>query len=174
MAEHNQNKQDQNMVIFVATYDDKDKANQDYQSILGLHKEGWIGTYDVGVVAKSDKGKLDIVRHTDSTGKGARRGAVIGAVLGVLFPPSIIATGLAGAGIGTLVGHSMNDIPRDDLKKIGDMIENGQIAMIVLGQLQIEEGLHRATKRAIKEYQREFNANVDDYNRQLDAALRAA
>ena len=166
--------QDQKMVIFIATYDDKAKADQDYQSLLELHNEGWIGTYDVGVVAKSDKGKLDIVRHTDSTGKGARRGAVIGAVLGVLFPPSLVAGAVAGGLVGTAVGHSMNDIPRHDLKEIGDMIENGQIAMVVLGQLQIEEGLHKATKRAIKEYQREFNADVKDYNRQLDAALKAA
>jgi uncharacterized membrane protein len=169
-----QNEQDQKMVIFVATYDDKAKADQDYKSLLDLHKEGWLGTYDVGVVAKSDKGKLDIVRHSDSTGKGARDGAVIGAVLGLLFPPAIVASTVAGGLIGTAVGHSLNDIPRHDLKEIGDMIENGQCAMVVLGQLQIEEGLHKATKRAIKEYQREFNVDVADYNRQLDAAIKAA
>lgn len=173
MAEQDKN-EEQKMVIFIATYDDKTKADQDYQSLLDLHKEGFIGTYDVGVVAKSAEGKLDIVRHTDSTGKGARRGAVIGAVLGILFPPSIVATGVAGGLVGSAVGHSMNDIPRHDLKEIGDMIENGQVAMVVLGQLQIEEGLHKAAKQAIKEYQREFNADVKDYNRQLDAALKAA
>ena len=165
---------EKNMVLFVATYDDKDKCNQDYQSLLDLHKEGWLGTYDVGVVAKSDKGKLDIVRHTDSTGKGARHGAVIGAVLGLVFPPSIIAGGLAGGLVGTAVGHSMNSIPRDDLKEIGNMIESGQIAMVVVGELTIEAGLHKATKEAIKEYQREFQADVQDYNRQLNAALKAA
>jgi hypothetical protein len=46
--------------------------------------------------------------------------------------------------------------------------------MVVVGELTIEEGLHKATKEAIKEYQREFQADVNDYNRQLDAALKAA
>jgi uncharacterized membrane protein len=165
---------EKNMVLFVATYDDKDKLNQDYQSLLDLHKEGWLGTYDIGVVAKSDKGKLDIVRHNDSTGKGGRKGAVIGAVLGLVFPPSLIAGGLAGAGIGAAVGHSMNSIPRSDLKEVGNLIESGQMAMVVIGELTIEEGLHKAAKLAISEYQREFNADVRDYNRQLDAALKAA
>jgi uncharacterized membrane protein len=170
MAQQDEKK---NMVLFVATYDDRAKADQDYQSLLDLYKEGWIGTYDVGVVSKSIDGKLDISRHNDSTGKGARRGAVIGAVLGLIFPPSIVAAGVAGAGIGSVVGHSMNSIPRDDLKEVGNFIESGQVAMVVVGELTIEEGLHKAATQAIKEYQREFNADVKDYTRQLDAALKA-
>ena len=163
-----------NMLVFVATYDSLDAADEDYRALLDMHKEGLVGTYDVGVVTKSKDGRIDIARHNDATGRDSRGGLAIGAVLGLIFPPSLIATAIVGAGAGSLIGHSFNKISRHDLRDLGHMIEDNQVALVVLGEVTIEDYVRKAARHAIKEYKQQFNADVADYNRQLEKALKAA
>lgn len=164
--------QDENMFIYVAAYEDETAANEDFELLKELNKEGWVGTYDAGVVVKDSDGKLSISRHTDSTGKGTRRGLAVGAVLGVIFPPSILAAGLVGAGAGAVIGHSLNDVSKDDLKDIGNLLENNQSAIVVLGESTVEDKIKDLTKQAVKEYQKEFNSDVADYNKAIDQAVK--
>ena len=64
------------------------------------------------LVVKADyQGKIDVEKMTDHrTRKGFKWGVVGGAVLGIIFPPSILASaaavGIAGAAVGK-VGHTM-------------------------------------------------------------------
>lgn len=166
-------KDDKTMFLYVGAYEDEDAAGEDFKSLVELHKEGWVGSYDAGIVSKDDEGKLDIKRRTDSTTKGTRRGLAVGALLGVIFPPSILASGLVGAGAGRLLGHHFNEIPRDDLKAIGDYIERNQSALVIVGESKVEEMVDKATKKALKSYKEEFNADVKAYNKELDAAIKA-
>jgi uncharacterized membrane protein len=164
--------QDKTLILYVASYEDEAAASEDFEQIKELSKEGWVGTYDAGVVSKDDEGKLSIKKHTDSTGKGTRRGLAIGAVLGIIFPPSILASGIVGAGAGAAIGHSLNDVSKDDLKEIGAALENNSSAIVVIAELKIEEKIKKLTKQAAKEYQKEFNSDVADYNKALDAAIK--
>ena len=165
--------QDKTMFLYVAAYTDESAANEDFELLKELNKEGWVGTYDAGVVVKDSEGKLSIKRHTDSTGKGLRRGLAVGAVLGIVFPPSILATGLVGAGAGAVIGHKLNDLSKDDLKDIGDLLENNESAIVVLGESKVEDKVKELTKKAIKQYQKDFNSDVKDYNKAIDEAVKA-
>ncbi|MCX6728933.1 MAG: DUF1269 domain-containing protein [Candidatus Saccharibacteria bacterium] len=160
--------QGKNMFLYVAAYSDESTADEDFEFVKELNKEGWVGSYDAGIVSKDNEGKLAISRHTDSTGKGARRGLVIGAVLGVIFPPSILASGLVGVGAGAAIGHSMNDVSKDDLEEIGELLKNNESAIVVLGESKVKDKVRELTKQAIKEYQKEFNSDVADYNKAMD------
>lgn len=164
---------DKTMFLYVGAYEDEDAASEDYKALVALHKEGWVGSYDAGIVSKDDEGKLDIKRRTDSTAKGTKRGLAVGALMGVIFPPSILASGLIGAGAGRLIGKHFNDIPREDLKMIGDYIERNQSALVIVGESKVEEMVDKATRNALKAYKEEFNADVKAYNKELDAAIKA-
>jgi uncharacterized membrane protein len=113
-----------------------------------------------------------VKRYTDSTGKGTRRGLAVGAVLGVIFPPSILVSGLVGATAGNLIGRYLNDIPKEDLKEIGEYLEANEAALVVIGELKIEEMVNKVVKQAVKQYKKEFNADVKEYNKELDEAIK--
>ncbi len=164
--------EDKTMFLYVAAYASEADAKADYDAFLQLHDEGWVGSYDVGIVTKDADGKLDIKRHTDSTGKGTRRGLAVGVLLGIVFPPSILASGAVGAGAGALLGHHFNDVSKDDLKAIGEFLENNEAALVIIGESQVEEMVRKAVKSAIKDYKKEFNADAKEFNKQLDEAIK--
>jgi uncharacterized membrane protein len=164
--------ENKSMFLYVAAYNDEASAEKDFESLMELRKEGWVGTYDAGIVSKDAEGKLNISRHTDSTGKGVRRGLVIGVLLGVIFPPSVLAGGLIGAGTGAAIGHSFNDISKDDLKELGEFLEKNQSALVVVGESKVEEMVRKAVKQAVKDYKKEFNADVKEYNKELDDLIK--
>jgi len=165
-------KDEKSMFLYVGAYPSYDAANGDYDALLALHSEGFVGDYDVGIVSKNADGKLDIKRHTNSTGKGGWAGLGVGVLLGVVFPPSILASGLIGAGTGAAIGHHENDISKDDLKEIGEYIEDNEAALVVIGESKVEEMVDKAAKNALKEYKKEFDANAKEYDKQLDAAIK--
>jgi len=164
--------EESNMFLYVGAYENAMTAQEDLEALKQLHSEGWVGTYDAGIVVKDEDGKIKIDRHTDSTGKGARRGLVVGAVLGVIFPPSILVSGAVGAGAGALIGHNFNDISKEDLREIGDFLEENEAALVVVGESKAEEMVKKAAKQALKEYQKEFNADVKEYNKELDEVIK--
>ena len=51
-----------------------------------------IGTYDAAVVTKDDKGKIHENKDEMATRHGAWGGAAVGALIGCLFPPAILAS----------------------------------------------------------------------------------
>lgn len=165
--------QDKTMFLYVAAYADETAANEDFELLKELNKEGWVGTYDAGVVSKDSEGKLTVKRHTDSTGKGLRRGLAVGAVLGIVFPPSVLVSGLVGMGAGAAIGHNLNEVSKDDLHDVGELLENNESAIVVLGESKVEDKVRQLTKKAVKEYQKEFNSDVADYNKALDEAAKA-
>jgi uncharacterized membrane protein len=88
--------------VFVATYPDRDGAEADYDVVKDLHSAGAIGTYDAAVVDKDAEGKVHVHKHEKPTQHGAWSGLAVGAVVGLLFPPAIIASGVVGAAAGAL------------------------------------------------------------------------
>lgn len=162
--------EEKTMFLYVGAYEDETTANEDLEALKALYKEGWVGSYDAGIVVK-EEGKLNVKRSTDSTGKGTRRGLAVGAVLGVIFPPSVIVSGVVGATAGRVIGKHMNGISKDDMKEIGEFLEENEAALVVIGELKIEEMVNKAAKQALKQYKKEFNADVKEYNKEIDAAI---
>ena len=68
----------------------------DYDVVKDLHAVGAVGTYDAAVVTKDDSGKIHVNKDETTTRHGAWGGAGVGALVGILFPPSIIGTAHGG------------------------------------------------------------------------------
>jgi uncharacterized membrane protein len=111
---------DNPMFLYAGEYDSVEDAKADLEELKELHREHIVGTYDAAVVTKTDEGKVKIVDKTEKpTQHGGWAGLAAGAALGVIFPPSILVSGLVGAGAGALIGHLRGGMSNSDLKEVG-------------------------------------------------------
>jgi uncharacterized membrane protein len=149
---------DETTFIFVATYDSEDDAQADYDVVKELYAAKAIGNFDAAVVRKNDDGKVHINKDETATRKGAWGGAVVGAVVGVLFPPSILAGAGVGALAGGLGGHFLKGLSRKDVKELGEYLDDGQVALMVVGDWQLDKAIDKAFSRAVKKIDREVKS----------------
>ena len=161
---------DRPVFLYAATYDDLDDAEADYEAVFELHDAGAIGTFDSAIITKDAEGKVHVSKTEKPTQHGAWTGAGVGAVVGLLFPPALIGSAVVGAGAGGLIGHLKGGMSRGDLKELGEELEAGNAAVIVLGESKIEEQLEKATQRANKLIEKQIDADADELERQLESA----
>ena len=163
---------DRPVFLYAAIYDDSADAEADYEAVFELHAAGAIGTFDSAVIEKDEDGKVHVHKTEKPTQHGAWTGAGVGALVGLIFPPAIIGSAIVGAGAGGLIGHLRGGVSRDDLKELGDDLEAGNAAVIVLGESKIEEQLEKALTRANKVVEKQVDADADELKREIDAAAK--
>ena len=163
---------DRPVFLYAAIYDEIADAEADYEAVFELHALGAIGTFDSAVIRKEDDGKVRVTKTEKPTQHGAWTGAGVGALVGILFPPALIGSAVVGATAGGLVGHLRGGISRGDLKELGDELEAGNAALIVIGESKIEEQLEKAVTRANKLIEKQIDADADELKREIDAAAR--
>ena len=162
---------DNPMFLYAGEYDDVDEAKADLEELKELHREHVVGTYDAAVLTKNEKGKVKIVDKTEKpTQHGGWAGLAAGAAVGLIFPPSILVSGLIGAGAGALIGHLHGGMSRSDLKEIGEMLDESDAALIVVGEATIERAVEDATRRAKQEMKKEVRADAKEMERAIDTA----
>ena len=156
--------------IYIGTYPDEAAARDDYGVVKDLHAAGAVGTYDAAVVTKDDSGKVHVNKDEMATRHGAWGGAAAGAVVGILFPPSIIGTALVGAAAGGVGGHLWRGMSRSDVKELGDVIDDGQATLIVVGDSKLEQALNKATSKAEKHVAKELDVSPKDIDKAVQEA----
>jgi len=163
---------DKDVFLFVGAYKSEDDARADFDAVKALHAEGVIGTYDIALVTKDDQDRVHVKKHEKPTEHGVWTGVAVGALVGVLFPPSIIATAAVGGATGGLVGHFWRGMSRSDVKDLGEMIDNGQAALVVVGESKFEQYLDRAFARAQRRMEKQVKADAKEVQREIDAAAK--
>ncbi len=159
------------VIMFVAAYVDLDDAKMDFEAIEAVHKEKWIGEYEAALFGKEADGKLKVYDTVASErGWGAKVGAITGAALGVIFPPTILASAIAGAGVGALAGQMKRGLKSDDIKMMADMLDEDSYGIVMVGFATIEEGAERFMKHAAKVMKKEVDAQAEDIKKAIDEA----
>lgn len=158
-------------VVYAGEYPDLDTAKDDFAAIKGLHKADFIGQYDAALFTKEEGGKVKII-DTDETARarGAKGGIIAGAVLGVLFPPSVLAMAAGGGALGAIIGHVHKGMPRGDIKELGELLDEGEAGIVLVAEMTIEEGLDKMLKQAAKVMKKEIQADADELKKEVDAA----
>jgi uncharacterized membrane protein len=124
--------------VVSAVYPDEDRA----ESILGMlqqmHRASTIDLKDAALVIRESDGRMRIKETKEvTTAKGAKRGAIIAGIFGVIYPPSLIASVLVGGGIGAIWGKIRDTgIKNSSLKQIGDALQPGQVALVALADAE--------------------------------------
>jgi len=163
---------DNPVFLYAAIYDEIAEAEADYEAVFDLHAAGAIGTFDSAVIRKEDDGKVRVTKTEKPTQHGAWTGAAVGALVGIVFPPAVLGSAIVGAGAGGLTGHLRKGISRGDLKELGEQLEAGTAAVIVLGESKIEEQLEKALTRANKLIEKQVDADADELAREIDSAAK--
>jgi uncharacterized membrane protein len=157
--------------VYVATYPDEMAAREDYQVVKDLHHGGLVGAYDAAVITKDSRGKVHENKDETATRHGAWWGVAAGAAVGVLFPPSVLATAAAGGVIGGVSGHLAKGMSRSRAKELGDFIDPGQAGLIVVGEGKVEQAIHQAVTRAEKETAEQLDVDPKHIDKTLQQAV---
>jgi uncharacterized membrane protein len=164
---------DETVFLFIATYSAPEGAEEDYEAVKELHKEKVIGTYDAAVVTKDEKGKVHVKKHEKPTQHGAWGGVAAGAVLGLLFPPGILVGAAAGGLIGGAIGHFWKGMSRKDVLELGEVIDDGEAALVVVGESKLAAHIEKAVKRADKRISRQIEMDRKAFEMELKEASKA-
>ncbi|MDO8213818.1 DUF1269 domain-containing protein [Conexibacter sp. CPCC 206217] len=156
--------------VLVGAYEREADAQADYEAVRELHAAGLVGTYDAAVIHRDGEHHVHVRRHEKPTQHGAWTGLAAGALLGILWPPSLIGTALAGGAFGGLVGHFWRGLPRKELKELGETLDEGQAALFVVGEATVEEAVRAAVKRADKIVSKELKAEAKELQKALKEA----
>ncbi len=109
--------------LYIAAYSDENAAKGDWDDIKQLARDGVI-TVDALVLLRTDgDGKIHVKDNFHITAAGATLGVIGGAIVGLIFPPSLIASavvgGVIGGGGGALVDH---EFKREIKQEVGDAL----------------------------------------------------
>ncbi|MFJ1704986.1 DUF1269 domain-containing protein [Kitasatospora sp. NPDC088346] len=156
--------------LFIGIYPDESTARDDYAVVKELHSAGAVGTYDASVITKDDSGKVHVDKDETATRHGAWGGAGVGAVIGLLFPPALIGSAVVGAAVGGVGGHLWRGMSRSDVKEFGELIDEGQAALVIIGEAKLAQAVEKAELRAAKHIAKELDVSAAD----IDGAVRTA
>ncbi len=132
--------------VFVATYDTEDGAAAAAKDFRAAERDGAIDLIDAAVIVHTADGKVKFDESADPSGKKwAKRGAIAGGVVGLIFPPSIIVSAAVGGGAGGVWGKIRDKgFKDDDLKEIGNSLPPGSSAIIAVAEDKMVEQLERS------------------------------
>ena len=134
--------------ICIGTYPTWAGAQDDYGVVKDLHAAGAIGTYDAAVVTKDEGGYVHVNKDEMATRHGAWVGAAIGGVS----------------------GHLWRGMSRADVKELGDIIDDGQAALIIVGESKLQDAIDKAALKAEKHVAKELNVSKKDVDQAVQEA----
>ena len=137
--------------LYIAAYPDPDAASDDWAALKELALEDVIKVDGLILVTRRSDGKIHVEDNFHTAAKGAAWGAVGGAVVGLIFPPSLLAGalvgGAAGLGVGGLASHGEKAEIKADLEDVMPLNSSGIVAMFdEIWVAEIEKSLPHATK----------------------------
>ena len=161
---------DKPVFLFLGVYDDQIQARADMEVVRALHSDGVIGTYDAAVVYKEIDGKVTMDKWEKPAQHGAWTGIAAGAVVGILFPPAILASAAVGGVAGGLIGHVWKGMSRKDVHELGELLDNGEALLIVIGRDKMTEALEKADLKAQKRLEKELDLEAAEFDAELKKA----
>ena len=126
-----------NQALLVAQFADMDSAKNAYYALVDAEAKRAIDIQGVLVANADYQGKIHIQKMTDHTTRtGLKWGLIGGAIIGLIFPPTIIAgavgVGIAGAAVGKAGNVLKKSAVADDLATVIAPGTSGIVALVAL------------------------------------------
>src|SRR3954462_1382863 len=168
------------LFIAAASYASVDDAVTDYEAVEMLYHEIKAShDFDAAIIARDEHGKVEIVKkHEQPTRHGAAHGLGWGLAAGAgaaLFPAvgiigALTVGGGAGAAVGAVSGHVSGGMDRDDLKELGQVLDEGQAGLIVVYATNMADQIAANIKAANRMVYRETDMAADELAREIKEA----
>ena len=149
--------------LYIAAYDDPDAARIDWDAIKQLAQDDVIEVDGLVLVSRRDDGKIHVDDDFHEVARGAGWGAVGGAVVGLIFPPALLASAAVGAGIGAgtgaLVSHGEKAAIKADVE---DTLPPNSSGIVALFEEQWVENVDKALSNASNVTKQEVDSDSAD------------
>ena len=135
--------------LYIAVYSDPDAAGRDWADLKQLEKDEMIKLDGLVLISRDADGTIHVQEKTHDVRRGSILGAVGGLVVGLIFPPALLASGLVGAGLGAGAGglvshHEKNEIKAD----VEDVLPPGSSGIVAVFEERWGNGVDRALMNA--------------------------
>ena len=135
--------------LYVAAYDDANAAQADWNAIKQLADNKVIQVDGLVLVSRDADGKIHEKDNAHVVGGSAILGAAGGLLVGLIFPPALLASGAVGAGIGAGIGGLVSHSEKKEIKEeVADDLPPNSSGIIALFEnqwaAQIETALEDA------------------------------
>jgi uncharacterized membrane protein len=158
-----------NLYVYGATYLTEDDARFDLDAFQDIVDLGVVGKYDTALVSKDAKGKVHVKKQGTSTGAGAWKGALAGGVVGLIFPPSILAGAVVGGISGAVAGDRWGGMSRSELNELGQLLDVGEWGLVIVGESLLDEYIDKSLNKAQKKVNKVVKADRKEIEKDLHA-----
>ena len=164
---------DYEYAVALAAFNDEDAAREAYAVLGEAESQGKLAIEGVLVVKTDDAGKIKVQEMTDhSTKTGVKWGAVGGLVIGLLFPPALLASTIGWGVVGGVLGKVRNVAHKsamaDELAGTLGPNQSGILALVKAGDVD-------GVKAAMPDATKVRTAGVDDTTaKQINEAAKQA
>jgi len=131
---------ERSVVLAVGSYRSVAVAEADCALLWTLHRAGGPDELAAAVVEKGAGGELQVDQQHCTASEPVWGAILLGAGVAVLAAPlgiALLASGLTSrtewAGAAVVVGRLWHRLPRDQLRTMGNLLEAGQAALLVVG-----------------------------------------
>lgn len=120
--------------VLTATFPTQGGATLAARHLQEMEKEGLLDVENTVTINKSAADKIDFHEYTGGDArKGAGIGALVGGVVGLIFPPSILATTALGAAVGGMTGAMRGDkFDSAEIKALAEDLQPGQSMLVTV------------------------------------------
>jgi len=146
--------------LYIAAYSDPDAAQEDWDDIKQLVADKVITVDGLILVSRGDDGKIEVKDNASDLGRGTVVGAVGGALVGLIFPPAILASAAVGAGIGAGTGAILDHRHKKEIKAdVEDVLPAGSSGIVALFEERWVEDVENSLAKADKVTRKEVDAD---------------
>jgi uncharacterized membrane protein len=138
--------------LVVAAFEDEAAAGQALDALQEFEKAGTIDVLAAKAVSRDADGKVEIREvgvHT--TGRGATAGVLVGGLIGLIFPPSLLGSAIVGGATGGIVGKLKHRHDKSELKdEVERTLPPGTSGIVAIVENRLLEQLERTLAAAEK------------------------
>jgi uncharacterized membrane protein len=157
------------MYAFAASYRDMSAAKADFDAVTQAHHAKTIGKFQAAIFTKEADGKVKIVNTTSTTRTtGAKWGTAVGALVGVLFPPTLVVDLVAGGTLGALSGNLVKGWGADEIKRMGEALDQCDVGVVAIVESIASEGAPALLERADRCEVQQFDTLRDQLTKVMD------
>lgn len=102
--------------LYIAAYSDANAAQADWDAIKQLAHDRVILVHGLVLVSRDADGKIHEKDNAHNVGIATTLGVAGGLLVGLIFPPSLLAAGVVGAGIGAGLGGLVSHAEKKEIK----------------------------------------------------------
>ena len=153
--------------LIVAKFPDQEQAEQAYRDLEEIEQSSRLRIDGVVVASCDAEGKVHLGKVTEhSTKTGLKWGVVGGVALGIIFPPSILASAATVGALGAGIGKVRNQATRSGLaKELEGVMEPNSSGVIALVEdtavVEIQKALSQAQDIVTKAVDKQVAAEID-------------